>query len=74
MLKRIQEQCTVKSVDELNAENYTMPTLDERENPGKTWDEVVEAREKELAFRGQYKCQLCPKKVLRIERELNEHL
>ena len=28
----------------------------------------------ENAFEGQYKCQLCPRKVLRTEKDLGEHL
>ena len=45
MLKRIQENCTTATVEEINADNYSMPTLDERENPGKSWQEVCDLRD-----------------------------
>ena len=38
MLKRIQETFTLAEVEELNKGEFAMPTQDERENPGKTWD------------------------------------
>ena len=52
MLKRIQEKLTVKDVDEMNEENYSMPTQDERENPGKAWDQVVKDRDFGNSFKG----------------------
>ena len=74
MFKRIRARCTEKSVKEINAENYTMPTLDERENPGKSWKEVVKTRDLQNAFKGEFQCKLCPKKVLHLQKDLNEHL
>ncbi len=54
MLKRIQEQYTTASVAEMNDENYSMPTLDERENPGKPWEQVVQDRDFKNSFKGQH--------------------
>lgn len=75
MLKRITESLTTTTVDQMNNDFiYTVPTLDERQKPGMDWDSVVKEREKEIAFEGDFKCNLCPKKVLRREKDLNEHL
>lgn len=52
MLKRIKESFTMADVDQLE-EDY-MPTQDERENAGKTWEEVVEIRNQQNAFQGDY--------------------
>ena len=47
---------------------YTMPTQDERANPGKAWDQVAEQRDIQNSFHGgDFKCKLCPKKVIRTE-------
>ena len=48
--------------------------MDERAHAGKSWDEVVRIRDLENAFEGDYKCSLCPKKILKLEKDLNEHL
>ena len=74
MLKRITEQYTTADINEINRESYVVPTLDERQNPGMHWDDVVKARDKQNAFQGQFQCKLCPKKVLNEERDLAAHL
>ena len=54
MLKRIKETFTVATVEELNRENYSMPTIDERLNPGQAWEEVVKTRDIQNSFKGQF--------------------
>ena len=58
----------------MNEENYSMPTQDERENPGKSWEQVVKDRDFENSFKGQFKCNLCPKKVINDQKDLGEHV
>ena len=74
MLKRIQSKFTMAQVDELNEENYTMPTQDERENPGMAWEDVVKLRDANNAFRGDFHCKLCPRKIIATENDLVDHL
>ena len=74
MLKRIQEKFTTADINELNNDDYYMPTQDERENEGKSWEEVVKTRDLKNAFEGEYKCRLCPNKVINSEADLLEHL
>ena len=50
MLKRVQEKFTCADVETINQDNYVMPTQDERENPGKTWEQVVKERDIQNAF------------------------
>ena len=54
MLKRITEQYTTADINEINRDSYVVPTLDERQNPGMHWDDVVKARDKQNAFQGQF--------------------
>ena len=68
MLKRITESYTTATIDEINEEgDYAIPTADERENPGVPWEDVVKKRDLQNAFQGDFKCNLCPKKVLRTK-------
>ena len=64
MLKRINAAYATAGVNELNYENYSMPTQDERDNPGKSWEDVVKMRDAQNAFKGDYHCNLCPKKII----------
>ena len=75
MLKRITESYTTATIDEINEEgDYAIPTADERENPGVPWEDVVKKRDLQNAFQGDFKCNLCPKKILRTKADLAEHL
>lgn len=65
MLKRINQRFATKSalnMETLNEVGY-MPTAEEIEHPDLNWSELKDLQEK-YRFEGDYKCTLCPKKIL----------
>ena len=55
MLKRIQANYSVVDTSTINEIGY-MPTLEEIQNPDKSWNELVKQKEFETSFRGKHKC------------------
>lgn len=49
-------------LEDLNNAGYR-PSQEEFDNPEKTWNELTKMKEK-YNFEGEYKCKLCPQKVL----------
>ena len=49
------------------------PSREEISNPGKNW-KSIQRMNKKYNFEGDYKCKLCPKKILATKLDLTEHL
>jgi len=53
MLKRIQANYSVADTQTSNEIGF-MPTVDEMQNPDKSWEEIVKLKEFETSFKGKH--------------------
>jgi len=75
MLKRLKQKLAIETdtnITKLNEYGY-VPSVEQVQDPSISWEELNERRRK-FNFEGDYKCKLCPKKIIENEVDLRDHL
>jgi hypothetical protein len=75
MLKRLKQKLATETntdINKLNEYGY-LPSSEQIEEPSLSWEELNDRRRK-FNFEGDYKCKLCPKKVIANDVDLRDHL